>query len=212
MINTRIALGLMSVLAALALVAAATFAFFTSSGTSSDNTFTSGTLSLFLDDVDELAVDGTVQGSITASGFAPGQSTSGYISLDNDGSIAFAEVEMGIDTSITNNPDATGDMSTVLILEEVRFDDATPDTACVGGANIASTIDAQAGNNDGTLRLSEFDDGVGTNVYDAFPGIAAGDTRNVCFVVRFESTAGNEFQGDTASSSITFTANQDASQ
>lgn len=212
MINKKIALSLISIVAALSIMGGATFAFFSSSGTSTDNTFASGTLRLFLDDVNETAVDGTVVGSITASGFAPGQSTSGFVSLDNDGSISFAEVEMGIDTSITANPDATGDMSSVLILEEVRFDDATPDSACVGGANIASTIDAQVGNSDGTLRLSEFDDGAGTNVYDAFPGIAAGDTRNVCFVVRFESTAGNEFQGDTANSAITFTANQDASQ
>ena len=74
MMKKKIALSLLSIVSALAIMGGATFAFFSSSGTSSGNTFVSGTLTLNLDDTDEDAVDNSVIASISSDNFAPGAS------------------------------------------------------------------------------------------------------------------------------------------
>ena len=200
--------------AAGALLIGATFAFFSASGTSSDNTFASGTLVLNLDDANESATDNAVTTSISASNFAPGDSTSGFISLDNAGSINIPEVEFTIDTSETADPGADSDMKSVLNLTVV-VDDTTTDSACTGGTNITSAVDTQVGDGSAPLTLAEFDNG-GTDVYDAILSgsgdIGTADTRNVCFTVTFDSGAGNIYQGDAVSATFTFTANQDETQ
>jgi len=213
MINKKIALSAMSILSALAIMGSATFAFFSSSATSSDNTFASGTLNLLVDDNNEITPAPSVTGSLSISNFAPGQSTSGFISLHNGGSIPIAEVELGADTTETADPGANSDMRNVLSLT-VLVDDGTPDTSCAGGENVTGAIDLAVGNNSSPLTLAEFDDG-GTDVYDALltgTGLAAGTTRNVCFTVTFDSGATDIYQGDAVNTTFNFTANQDASQ
>jgi len=212
MINKKIALSLLSIASALVIVGGATFAFFSANATSSDNTFASGTLNLFLDDANESAADNSVTTSISASDFAPGASTSGFISLHNPGTLPIAEVEMTMDTAETANPGADSDMRDVLNLT-VLLDDTTPDSVCSGGTDLTSTIDTQVGNGFGPLTLAEFDDT--SDEFDAFltgTGLASGATRNVCFTVAFDSGAGNIYQGDAVNTTITFTANQDSSQ
>jgi len=208
--NKKILLSLISSAAMLTLVVGATYAFFSDNSTSNNNTFASGSLNLQLDDSDETTPAESVTGSITATDFAPGQSVSGFISLHNPGSLPIAEVEMTIDTTETLDGGVASDMREVLALT-VLEDDLTPDANCSGGTNITSAIDTQVGDGVGSLLISEFDN-LGVDIYDAISGIGVGNTRNVCFTVTFQSTAGNEYQGDALSSTITFTGNQDASQ
>lgn len=210
--NKKIFFSGASILSALVLMGAVTFAFFTSNATSNDNTFASGTLNLFLDDADESATDNSVTTSISASNFAPGASTSGFISLHNPGTLPIAEVEMTMDTAETADPVADSDMRNVLNLT-ILLDDTTPDSACSGGTDLTSTIDTQVGDGAGPLTLAEFDNG--TDEFDAFltgTGLASSATRNVCFTLTFDSGAGNAYQGDAVNTTIAFTANQDISQ
>ncbi|OGH04591.1 MAG: hypothetical protein A2W22_04985 [Candidatus Levybacteria bacterium RBG_16_35_11] len=211
--SRRIALSILSIVASLAIVGGATYAFFSATATSSSNTFASGTLTLNLDDVNESAVDNSVIGSISASNFAPGQSVNGFVSLDNPaGGIDIAEVEMTMDTSETADPGADSDLRDVLNLT-VLLDDNTPDSLCSGGTDLTTTIDSQVGNNAAPLTLGEFDNG--TDEFDAFltgVGLPDGTARNVCFTVTFDSGAGNIYQGDAVDTTITFTANQNVIQ
>lgn len=209
--NTKIALSSVSILASLAIVAGATFAFFSDSATSTGNTFNSGTLNLLVDDVNESPAP-TITGSLSISNFAPGQSTSGFISLHNPGTIDIAEVEMTADTTpFSPDPDGS-DIRNVLQLT-VLLDDSTPDAACSGGVSRTDDIEAQVGDTFAPLTLAEFDNG--SDVFDAFltgTGLPASSTRNVCFTVTFDSAASNIYQGDTADTTFSFTANQNASQ
>lgn len=207
--NRKIAMSLISAGTMLTLVVGATFAFFSNSSTSVNNTFASGTLDLLVDDNNESATE-SVTGSIIASNFAPGESVTGFISLHNPGSLPIAEVEMTADTTETNDGGAPSDMRGVLNLTVVR-DDAVSDPACVDGDNYTSTIDIAVGDGVGPLTLAEFDNG-GTDVFDAFPALAVSETRNICLTVTFESLAGNEYQGDAVDTTFTFTGNQDVSQ
>lgn len=208
--NRKIIISGLSIIASLTLAGGATFALFSATASSTGNTFASGTLNLLVDDTNELTPAPSVTGSLVVADFAPGASTTGFISLHNPGTLPIAEVELSADTSETADPGADSDLRNVLELT-VNLDDlVTPDTACADGVNLTSTIDTAVGNGDGTLTLMEFDNG--TDVYDALPGLTAGQTRNVCFTVTFSSGAGNEYQGDAASTSFAFTANQLASQ
>lgn len=212
--NSRIALSVASILAAGALVAGATFAFFSDSASSNNNLFTSGTMDLKLDDIDETTPSATVSNSIsTSTNFAPGESTSGFVSLHNSGTVDIAEVELGVDSSVTTNPDSTGDMSDVLNLTVIA-DDNTPDPVCSGGSDITTTIDSQVGNGVAPLALKEFDNG-GVDIFDALftgTGIAPGASKNICLTVTFDPNAGNQYQGDVVTTNFAFTANQNASQ
>src|SRR3989338_7492546 len=162
--NRKIMFSLISIAATGILVAGATFAFFSDSATSTNNTFASGTLNLLLDDADETTPAASVTGSITASNFAPGQSVNGFISLHNPGTLPIAEVLMTADTTETNDGSTASDMRDVLNLTVID-DDATPDTSCSGGTNLTSAIDSQVGNGTLPLTLAEFDNG-GTDSYD----------------------------------------------
>lgn len=212
--NTRIGLSLLSIVAAAAMIAGATFAFFTDTATSTGNTFSVGTMNLLVDDADEPTPAPTVTGSLSIGDLAPGGSTTGFVSLHNGGTIPIAEVELGLDSVLTDSPDSPGgDLRDVLNVT-VLVDDTTPDSACVGGTNITSTVDTGVGNGTTPLTLKEFDDG-GTDVYDALltgTGLAGGATRNVCFTVAMDSGAGDVYQGDSVSTTIGLTANQDATQ
>ena len=210
--NTRITFSLISIFAVLAMVGGATYAFFSSTASSTGNTFSSGTMTLLLDDADQLTPTPAVSGSVTFANASPGDSTSGFISLHNGGTTPFAEVEFGADTTVTNDPAPASDMATKLNMTVV-VDDGTPDTACVNGTDVTSAIDTAVGNGGAPLMLSEFDDG-GTDTYDSLTStnLAAGETRNVCFTVEFDESADNDYQGDAVSTTFTFEAHQNASQ
>lgn len=210
MINKKILISVMSIVTSLAMVGGATFAFFTDTATSTANTFSSGTLNLLVDDANEPTPAPSVTGSLTISDFAPGQSTTGFISLHNPGTLAIAEVELTADTTPTDGGTDGSDIRNVLQLAVVLDDTVTPDPACADGVNLTSTIEPLVGNGDGTLTLAEFDNG--TDEYDALPGLVSGATRNVCFTVTFDPDATDIYQGDSASTTFSFKANQNASQ
>lgn len=87
-----------------ALLAGATFAYFSDTATSNDNVFSAGTLDLRLTDNNE-----TDQKAVTASfgmkDMAPGTCTTGTLYIQNKGSVAANHV----DISITNTYDAMAD-------------------------------------------------------------------------------------------------------
>ncbi|MEK7580933.1 MAG: TasA family protein [Patescibacteria group bacterium] len=103
-INSRIALSLASIAAAGSLVAGATFAFFSDSGTSSSNLFSAGTVDLLLSDDDQTNLE-NVTATFGSANMAPGDCTTGTLNIKNNGTIAANHV----DISITNSNDAMDD-------------------------------------------------------------------------------------------------------
>lgn len=205
--NKRILLSSMSIFASLALVTGATFAFFSDSGTSTNNVFGAGDLVLQLDDVDEGFVDDTVTESLGVTDLAPGDSTEGFISLHNEGSVAAAEVVFGAGLT---SPDVTEDLAGVLDLEVKT---GTDNTVCTdeGATDHTSDINTAIGGIDG-LQLSDL---IAAD-YDSLPGLAAdgdlGDTYYVCLTLTLQEDAGDAFQGASDTVDFGFTANQDVTQ
>ena len=95
----RAMLGLVMVLGVLGLQAGGgTLAYFTSTAASTGNTFTTGTLSLKLTDANETA-QAAISASIGSAAFKPGDTTVGYVTVNNDGTLPF---DYGLKYTATN--------------------------------------------------------------------------------------------------------------
>lgn len=196
--NTRIALSSLSILASLALMGGATLAYFSDAGTSSGNTFSTGTLNLKLTDEDE-----TIQDAVTASfgdTLAPDECTGNQtLSLQNSGSIAAHHAEVTVSNSVTDtNDDAIVDMDAFLRINLLTYDgsDVTsqiPDTNTNGFKDLA----------DWAATAAALDSLALTDLSTDHPLVL-----DVCL----DASAENELQGDSVASTFTVTLNQDSTQ
>ena len=206
MINRKIAMSGMSIIASLALMGGATFAFFSDSAASTGNTFAAGTIDLQLDDNNE-DVSQSVTGSITGAGMVPGGlASTGFISYHNpETSTNIAEVEFKTDVAETADPGDDSFLGNVIDMTVLTGDDQTCTT---NQSNLTGTLATVFGDGFSPLTLSEMNG----NTYDALPGLTPGTTKYVCLTAQMESGAGNVYQGDGVTVDFTFTGNQDASQ
>jgi len=187
-----------SVVSALVLMGAGAYAFFSSSATSTGNIFDSGTLTLQLDDNNEVTPAATVTASIGGSNMAPGSTTSGFISMHNGGSIAIQAVDIKGTETVSSSPD----LATKLLFDSVKTGD---NSDCSTGASdiTASLIAAIGGSTLDKLNATE---------YEIPGGLAVSATRYLCVTLKFDPTADNTFQGKTITETFTFVGDQDASQ
>jgi predicted ribosomally synthesized peptide with SipW-like signal peptide len=215
----KLAISILIAIAAIALAGTGALAYFHDTETSTNNTFTAGTLDLKLADNDENPTDG-VSASWTMTNMAPGESAvwSHDVELSNSGTIAGDHVEITFTNEIDENEDIYPDlesetcdtniaaeMAQWLEIVEISYYDV----------NFYSTpghilIDT---NGNSFLDLDDLADPLNATALDnlAVPPAGHGHT-TLEMDVKFNSGAGNDFQGDTLTTTITFTLNQDASQ
>lgn len=132
MINRKIAMSAVSILSALTLMGGSTFAFFSDSGTSSGNTFSSGTIDLHLEDnsTEGESDDKNVIASFGSnSPMVPGQCLDPQtLFIRNDGTVPADHVDIS-----ASNTD--GGMANVLRIQTLTYD----------GVDILGTIGTGAG-------------------------------------------------------------------
>jgi len=193
----KIAASLVTIGATGALLAGATFAFFSDTGTSSGNVFSSGTLDLKLTDANE-----TDQDSVTASFggiLNPGQCTGNQtLFLKNTGTIGANHAEVRVANVVTDtNNDASLDMHTFLRINTLTYDaaDVTSQITDLNGNGFKDLADWEGGSGLDNLAL--------TNLNSSHPLVL-----DVCL----DNTAGNTLQGDSVTSTFTVDLNQDLSQ
>lgn len=199
--NSKIAMSGLSILASFAIMGGATFAFFSSSATSTGNVFAAGNLVLQVDDANE-ANAAAVSASLNFTDLAPGvTSTKQYISLHKSGSLDIAEVELGATkTADDADPDL---LENVINLTVTTGDD---NTCTTNGVDRTAAIAGATGNSLLPLTLGELI----ASDYDALPGL--GSDYFVCFQGTMDATAGDEYQGDSVTVTMDFKGNQDVSQ
>lgn len=197
--NKRILLSSVSVFASLALAAGATFAFFSDSGTSNDNVFTSGTFDLKLsDDTPETDQD-SVTASFGGTGLAPGQClASQQLRVKNSGTIAGNHVEVrAVNTVADTGTAATPDMDSYLRFQTFNYD----------GADVTGQF---ADSNSNTFK--DLNDFAASTGLDGLALTNLNTNHNIDVVVCLDSSAPNTVQGDSVDSDWTVELNQDASQ
>jgi predicted ribosomally synthesized peptide with SipW-like signal peptide len=191
MINKKIAISSLSILAALSLMGGATFAAFSSSATSANNTFSAGTVALLLSDS---VVNGgtaetdqaTVQSSFGASGLMPGECTGPQtLSVENSGTID------GTVTVTGNN--TNGAMSPYLRVASLTF---SGDPVPFGTVNTNGNLFAD---------LQDF----AANSPLAAGALAAESTEDLVMDVCLDESAPNSLQGASNNFSLTVTLNQE---
>ncbi|MDI6640203.1 MAG: TasA family protein [Methanocellales archaeon] len=192
------------------LVSGSTFAYFRDTETSTGNTFTAGTMDLKVSDWDEPFGDG-VTATWTISNMKPGDIIGGWISLQNFGSIEADHVEIKCSNSVTDPPgpesdteEGTTDMDEAMEIIWLTYDNS----------NLLTTLTDLNGN--GIKDLDDFEnrnEGKGFDDVTPVPAANRGTTGLFVMWLKFNETlADNDYQGDTLTTTITFTLNQDSSQ
>jgi predicted ribosomally synthesized peptide with SipW-like signal peptide len=212
--NKKILLRSVSLFFSLALLAGATFAFFSDEGTSNDNVFAAGTLDMLLSDDNETDQD-DVSGTWGLES-APGDIFSDDLLIKNSGDVDADHIELQFENAVTEatsgpGTDATTPMDTVIEITALDWDsdgDAATDTdllALVTDLNGNGIIDLDDLENTDVDPPIDFDD------------VAFGGTQGADHTLHMEGEldgdlATNEHQGDEVSMDLTVTMNQDASQ
>lgn len=166
------ALGALAALVAAVAVAVGSSASFTASSANPSNTFAAGTLSI-LNSKEGLAV-------LTASGMKPGDSATGTVDVQNSGSLsgAFTLSRSGISDSDGSNPMSA--KLDLVVKDCGDFSSGTP--TCDVGDPVMYT---------GTIAAMNSAVALGT--------FAASDKHRYQFAVTFNSSADNNYQGDSSS-------------
>src|SRR3989344_3642721 len=121
--NKSIWLSILSIFAVVALVGGLTLAYFSDVGTSSANTFSTGTLDLRLTDTDQSVVDSvsaSFGGTLVPGGACTGAQT---LSLRNSGTVAANHAEVHLGNVVTDTGDAADpDIDSFLKIQTLTYD------------------------------------------------------------------------------------------
>ncbi len=184
-------------------VGAGTWAYFSDTETSADNSLTAGTM--------DLNVDGgnTAVTTFSASAVQPGDSGSGRTTLSNVGNLTG---ELDIALSAITNTGATG---------STEFEDGVGNLGSVARMAIYLDVDQSGGWNagdiglkadgttytSGSLQYATIDSYSGLT-YDAVASLSGSASDDFTIEWQVPTSAGNNIQGDSVSFDITFTLEQ----
>lgn len=202
--NTRIALSAVSIFAALAIMGGATYAAFTDTASSQDNTFSTGSASLLISDSsdpgdDPVAYAENITGA-TFTGMFPGQVVEKDFWLKNDGSVALAATVDLEGESLGSAPDlksvltisftCDADNNGIGIGADVTTPAKTVDQWLTDAAVGVDTIGASTGGSNALNENSDVDE-------------------TACRMIgTVSAAAGNEISGETLSFDARFNGTQ----
>lgn len=175
------------------------YAYFTSSATSSSNSFSAGTLTLKLS-----KDDSTYSDSVTAtwgkSNMKPGDSASGTLYIKNTGSIAANHIEITTSNSITEASSGPGTTDTTKMDKVLKITTLTYD-----GTNLLATLtDA---NSNGIKDLDDLE----STTLDNLSLTDINTSHTLAMTVQLDSSlAENQHQGDSVQTTMTITLKQEA--
>ena len=208
----RFLLSMLAIFLVIGLAGTGAFAWFSDTETSTGNTFIAGTFDLKVSDWDQGLGDG-VSYTWTMSDMQPGITTVGPfdVVLQNSGSIAANHVEISFSHSINDLPDVESDTNKSSTPEEMaRWIEITSCTYT--GVTLYSTLTDANGN--GFLDLEDVTLPANAAALDNLPPPLPnnGGSRTFSMALKFNSGATNDIQGDTLTTTVTFTLNQSSSQ
>jgi predicted ribosomally synthesized peptide with SipW-like signal peptide len=196
--NRKIAASLVSTGIMMSLVVGATFAYFSNSGTSSDNSFSTGTLDLKLTDSNETAQD-TVTASLGGT-LAPGECTGVQtLSVKNTGTVNADHLQVTVANTITDTSNnASPDMDSYLRINSLAYDSSSV-VGQIAGSNGNGYADLEdwAADVDGIDNLALTD--LNTN-------------HTLSIDVCLDDSAPNSIQEDSVSTTVNVLLNQHSSQ
>lgn len=197
----KIILGTVGILAVVSTTTLGTRAYFSRQGEVKGSTFSTGTLALKLSDADESDSDETTSTWNIAVG-APGDQVSGTVNIKNSGTIASDHIEIQALNTVTESASAPGSTATTPLDTVLEIVNLTYD-----GTNILSSVtDA---NSNGAKDLDDLE----KTTLDNLALTDLNVNHPLAMTVRFHPVlTTSEHQGDSVTTKLTVTLNQDASQ
>ena len=206
------------------MVGAGIYAYFTDTETSTENTFTAGTLDLKVSHSSSGPWTDGVTGTWTLSNMKPGDETStGTVFFKNFGSISSSTMTITCDYSVTEeSPPAESDtdphtdehpdeMAKYMTITMIRYRNDKVDINCLTGHDdyTGQTKDdwkINDANGDGKISLYELklDPLISLPSPDTQPNIIT----QLNMRIKFDENASNDFQGDTFNLTMIFTLKQ----
>lgn len=178
------------------LITVGTRAYFSQQGEVKSNAFSTGTLALKLDGAEEATAVWDIEAG------APGDSVSGTVNIKNAGTIVADHIEVGASNTVTEATSGPGAVSTTPLDTVLEITGLTYD-----GADILSAVSDANGNG-----IKDLDD-LETAGLDNLALTDLGVNHPLAMTVRFHPVLTvAEHQGDSATTTLTVTLNQDASQ
>jgi spore coat-associated protein N len=187
------------------MVGGGTWAYFSDTETSADNSLTAGTM--------DLNIDGgnSVVNTFTASNVAPGDTGSGSSTLDNVGNLE-GELDIAI-TALVNTggsggtefEDGVGDLGGVALMA-IYID--VDQSGTFNAGDIGLKYDGTTYSFPATLQYASIDSY--STAWDAAATMSAGAQYDVMIDWEVPTSAGNNIQGDAVSFGILFTLEQAA--
>jgi len=185
MMNKKIALSLLSIASALVIVGGATFAFFSDTKTSTENTFAAGTLEVNITDQN---ADTLFESEAIVSNWAPGDQSFVNFDVKNVGTLP---VNLRGFATGTWGDSGLDSQNMVKVIQVERWD----------GSNWVNILSNSSGIT-GYFYWSP--NGTNTALYT----VTSGDRAQLRLTVEFDTNAGNDFQNQTFTSSLQVEAKQ----
>lgn len=187
----KILLSILTVGATGALLVGVTRAYFSSTATSTGNIFSTGSLTLQVNDTNEPSPAPTVTASFGGINMKPGDSVTGFVSLDNIGTIDIDHIKLsGIETT-PSIPDLAGKLNLSAKIDTVSTCNASPVT--VGGLTTLAALNTVPLNLNGSA-------------------LTAGSTKYLCMTFTLDTDADSTYAGKSITNTFSFEGDQDASQ
>ena len=187
----KILMSMMVIALAAAIAAGGTIAYFSDEETSSENTFTAGTLDLGLANASGTdPTTGVTTTWVSPSDWAPGDTVDATLYINNEGTIPASNVTVDFDYSLTEGTPATVDPGTTSLEDMIKATTVTLDAATVTALQGKTLAELKA--------LDPYDLG----------SWGANTEKALRIVWTFDSGADNGCQGDTATVTLTLNANQ----
>lgn len=189
----------------IAFVGAGTWAYFSDTEGSTNNSLTAGTLDLTADGGD------TPVTTFSVTGKAPGDSGSGSTTLANAGNLN-GELDIAFST-ITNTGGTSGEFGDSngnlgAVAEIAVYVDVDSSGTWTSG-DIGLKSDGTTYNNPTALDYAAIDN-YGSDTFDAVETMATSASDDFIILWRIPTSAGNNIQGDSVSFDVTFTLEQAA--
>ena len=214
--NKKIFLSGVSILSALVLMGAATFAFFNDVASSNNNTFSSGTFALSIRDDNEGFTDTIVDSFDTPTNWAPGDKSTDFICFRNDGSIPIEQVLF----RLTSADAGSTTLDDFIYVSNIELGDVTSNpTACEavgtvgteGLTNFKALFDSRFGVDaplSSLIPLIEGDDNVQDDLLDGPAAISPNSIFKLRVEWTFNSSATEAVAGEAVNVNLGFTGTQ----
>lgn len=202
----------------LLLASAGTWASYQDVESSSGNTFTAGTLDLYMTDNGPI-----IDKEWTLTNMIPGESSkSGELNLYNTGTMSADHVEIAFSTICrdpgdeagANEPSDTVDgasgMDSYMRVDSISYGPYAGNPKYLVRNGLSRDSSITDSNHNGYIDLADLN---GVNLDNLLPpGTQMQDHRDFDMQVSFDESAPNDYQGDSCTLTMTFTLNQDPSQ